>query len=59
MVVISDSDQSVSAPKTDQDRLVDKINRQMGSLIHPLLKDKDLVEILANPDGTIWEGVVE
>lgn len=49
------SEQSGNASNNDQDRLIEKINRQMGALIFPLLKGKDLLEILLNPDGSVWE----
>ncbi|NQY74374.1 MAG: P-type conjugative transfer ATPase TrbB [Candidatus Margulisbacteria bacterium] len=35
-------------------RINQKLNRELGIVISEALKDKEVIEILLNPDGTLW-----
>ncbi|WP_254066664.1 P-type conjugative transfer ATPase TrbB [Acidisoma sp. S159] len=34
--------------------MIEKLRRELGTLICGLLEDRDVIEIMLNPDGTLW-----
>jgi type IV secretion system protein TrbB len=44
----------VAAPDEFQRRMVEKLRRELGPLICDFLEDPDVIEIMLNPDGSLW-----
>lgn len=46
---------SISLNRTEHDRrITEKLKRELGPMICGLLEDSSVIEIMLNPDGTLW-----
>ena len=40
--------------KQFRDRLIEKLKRELGSVIVSALEDPNVIEVMLNPDGSLW-----